>query len=96
MTQPSVGFQQLPGVGLQQMPPGLRNMDNIVAGRGIFQQMNSKRVVQEIDQTLSFQRQGDLYLRDWVRVIGDEPLSPRVGVVGQSGKRGVQVSNLGQ
>ena len=56
MTQPGVGFQQLPGVGLQQMPPGLGNsMDNIVAARGIFQQMNPRElqvVFQEINQRL--------------------------------------------
>ena len=41
MTQPGVGFQQLPGVGSKQMPPGLGNsMDNIVAGGEIFLQMN--------------------------------------------------------
>ena len=59
---PGVGFQQLPGVGLQQMPPGLGNsMDNIVAARGIFQQMNPTKlqvVFQEINQRLNFQRQG--------------------------------------
>ena len=45
VTQPGVGFQQLPGVGLQQMPPGLGNsMDNIVAARGIFQQMNPREL----------------------------------------------------
>ena len=62
VTQPGVGFQQLPGVGLQQMPPGLGNsMDNIVAARGIFQQMNPRElqvVFQEINQRLNFQRQG--------------------------------------
>ena len=62
MTQPGVGFQQLPGVGLQQMPPGLGNsMDNIVAARRIFQQMNPRElqvVFQEINQRLNFQRQG--------------------------------------
>ena len=62
VTQPGVGFQQLPGVGLQQMPPGLGNsMDNIVAARGIFQQMNPRElqvVFQEINQGLNFQRQG--------------------------------------
>ena len=62
MTQPGVGFQQLLGVGLQQMPPGLGNsMDNIVAARGIFQQMNPRElqvVFQEINQRLNFQRQG--------------------------------------
>ena len=60
MTQPGVGFQQLPGVGLQQMPPGLGNsMDNIVAARGIFQQMNPgelQMVFQHINQRLNFQR----------------------------------------
>ena len=62
VTQPGVSFQQLPGVGLQQMPPGLGNsMDNIVAARGIFQQINPRElqvVFQEIDQRLNFQRQG--------------------------------------
>ena len=62
MTQPGVGFQQLPGVGLQQMPPGLGNsMDNIVAAREIFQQMNPRElqvVFQQIVQRLNFQRQG--------------------------------------
>ena len=56
------GLVTQPGVGLQQMPPGLGNsMDDIVAARGIFQQMNPRElqvVFQEIDQRLNFQRHG--------------------------------------
>ena len=62
VTQPGVGFQQLPGVGLQQMPPGLGNsIDNIVAARIIFQQINPGElqvVFQEFFQRFNFQRQG--------------------------------------
>ena len=99
VTQPGVGFQQLPGVGLQQMPPGLGNsMDNIVAARGIFQQMNPRElqvVFQEINQRLNFQRQGGFVperlgqarsepdLPTFVRPEGHETLPP----VGRESRR---------
>jgi len=80
VTQPGVGFQQLPGVGLQQMPPGLGNsMDNIVAARGIFQQMNPRKlqvVFQEINQRWIISREFalsvDLCTNMWPFSVGVE------------------------
>ena len=47
------------------------SMDNIVAARGIFQQMNPRElqvVFQEINQRLNFQRQGGFVPERWVRL----------------------------
>ena len=57
------GYVTQPGVGFQQVPPGLvvNGMDNIVAARSLFQNMNPRDlqvVFQDVKQRLNFQRHG--------------------------------------
>ena len=57
------GYVTQPGVGFQQVPPGLvvNSMDNIVAARSLFQNMNPRElqvVFQDVNQRLNFQRHG--------------------------------------
>ena len=58
-----MGEKKKNGVGFQQVPPGLvvNSMDNIVAARSLFQNMNPRElqvVFQDVNQRLNFQRHG--------------------------------------
>ena len=73
------------GVGFQQVPPELvvNSMDNIVAARSLFQNMNpreSQVVFQDVNQRLNFQRHG-MFVPERLGQARSEPDMPTFRVV---------------